>query len=73
MFDIEIIGGQFGLLSDVFVTDILAVREVYSCLMVGKDSEKGIVGVIEDFCGESLGFTVEVWLVRVLVGSVVFG
>ena len=38
-----------------------------------KDSEKGIVGVIEDFCGESLGFTVEVWLVRVLVGSVVFG
>ena len=37
-----------------------------------KDGERGIVGVIEVFCGESLGFSVEVWLVRVLVGSVVF-
>ena len=28
---------------------------------------------IEVFCGESLGISVEISLVRVLVGSVVFG
>ena len=38
-----------------------------------KDGERGMVEDIEVFCGKSLGISVEVWLVRVLVGSVVFG